>query len=75
MAGTVDEDGNYVTAPVTFSGNPPRVIFYPNGSTNEEGLVFVMPLKEFKEQKRGTEKMLIVRRSTGSVVVAKPSYN
>jgi len=74
VAGTVDEDGNYVTSPVTFSGNPPRVIFYPNGSTNEEGLVFVMPREEFRNQRRGTEQMLIVRRSTGSVVMAKPSY-
>lgn len=74
VAGTVDEDGDYVTTPVTFSGNPPRVIFYPNGSTNEEGIIIVMPRKEFKEQKRGTEKMLYVRRSTGSVVLARPSY-
>lgn len=74
IAGSMDEDGNYVTSPVTFSGNPPRVIFYPNGSTNEEGLVFVMPREEFRKQERGTDQMLCIRRSTGSVVIARPSY-
>jgi prepilin-type N-terminal cleavage/methylation domain-containing protein len=75
IAGSVNEDGHYVTSPVTFSGNPPRVIFYPNGSTNEEGLIFVMPLIEFRTQRRGSDQMVIVRRSTGSVVQARPSYN
>jgi prepilin-type N-terminal cleavage/methylation domain-containing protein len=75
VAGTVGPDGNYVTAPVTFSGTPPRVIFYPNGSTNEEGLVFVMPLAEFRAQKKGADRMLVVRRSTGSVLLAQPTYN
>ena len=75
IAGSVNSDGDYVTKPVTFSGNPPRVIFSPNGSTNEEGLIFVMPMIEFREQSKGTDKMLIVRRSTGSVVLEKPSYN
>jgi prepilin-type N-terminal cleavage/methylation domain-containing protein len=75
IAGTVDAEGTYVTKAVSFSGNPPRVIFNPNGSTNEEGTIVVMPRKEFSEQKRGTEKMLIVRRSTGSVMEIKPEYN
>jgi len=74
IAGTVDEDGNYVTSPVTFSGDPPRVIFYPNGSTNEEGIIIVMPREEFRNQERGTDRMIIVRRSTGGVVIAQPSY-
>jgi prepilin-type N-terminal cleavage/methylation domain-containing protein len=75
IGGALGLDGTYVTSPVTFSGSPPRVIFYPNGSTNEEGLIMVMPLGEFRAQKRGAEQMLIVRRSTGSVVQARPSYN
>lgn len=75
VGGTTGPDGTYITSPVTFSGNPPRVIFYPNGSTNEEGLIIVMPLAEFRAQKRGAEQMLVVRRSTGSVVLARPSYN
>jgi len=74
IAGSVDDDGNYITRPVTFSGNPPRVIFYPNGSTNEEGVVLVMPESEFREQIRGADMMMIVRRSTGSVVVQRPVY-
>ncbi|MBN1163434.1 MAG: prepilin-type N-terminal cleavage/methylation domain-containing protein [Candidatus Krumholzibacteriota bacterium] len=75
VAGTVDTDGDYVTRPVTFSGTPPRVIFYSNGSTNEEGLIFVMPELEFREQERGTDQMMIVRRSTGSVILQRPTYN
>jgi prepilin-type N-terminal cleavage/methylation domain-containing protein len=75
IAGSVDSEGNYVTRPVTFSGNPQRVIFYPNGSTNEEGLIFVMPEIEFREQIKGTDQMMIVRRSTGSVVLERPRYN
>jgi len=75
VGGTVGPDGTYVTTPVTFSGTPPRVIFYPNGSTNEEGLVCVMPDGEFRAQKRGADQMLIVRRSTGSVVVIRPNFN
>lgn len=75
IAGSTDPEGAYVTKPVTFSGSPPRVVFNPNGSTNEEGLVFVMPMIEFREQKRGTDRMLVVRRSTGSVVVQEPDYN
>jgi prepilin-type N-terminal cleavage/methylation domain-containing protein len=74
IAGSVDDDGNYITRPVTFSGNPPRVIFYPNGSTNEEGVVLVMPESEFQEQIKGADMMMIVRRSTGSVVVQRPVY-
>jgi prepilin-type N-terminal cleavage/methylation domain-containing protein len=75
IAGSTSGDGEYVTKPVTFSGNPPRVVFYPNGSTNEEGLVFVMPDIEFRRQDRGTDQMLIVRRSTGSVILEKPNYD
>jgi prepilin-type N-terminal cleavage/methylation domain-containing protein len=75
IAGTVGPNGEYATRPVTFSGDPPRVVFYPNGSTNEEGLIFVMPEQEFREQKRGTDQMMIVRRSTGSVILEKPDYN
>jgi len=74
IAGTIDEDGNYITSPVTFSGDPPRVIFYPNGSTNEEGIIIVMPREEFRNQERGSDRMIIVRRSTGGVVIAQPSY-
>ncbi len=75
VAGSVDEDGEYITKPVTFSGLPPTVTFYPNGSTNEEGIVMVMPYVEFREQKRGTSQMMIVRRSTGSVVLSSARYN
>ncbi len=74
IGGTVGPDGNYITSPVTFSGSPPQVVFFPNGSTNEEGLVFVMPDIEFREQKRGTDKMMIIRRSTGSIVLQNPTY-
>ncbi|UCF05383.1 MAG: prepilin-type N-terminal cleavage/methylation domain-containing protein [bacterium] len=75
IAGSVDPEGEYVTRPVTFSGNPPRVVFLPNGGTNEEGLVFVMPRTEFREQERGTDQMMIVRRSTGSVIRQRPKYD
>lgn len=75
VGSTVGPNGNYVSSPVTFSGHPPRVVFYPNGSTNEEGLVFVMPDKEFRQQEKGLDKMLFLRRSTGSVVVQNPEYN
>ena len=75
IGGTTGPDGTYVTSPITFSGNPPRVIFYPNGSTNEEGLIFVMPEAEFRTQRRGADQMLAVRRSTGSVVLARPTHN
>ena len=75
IGGTTGPDGTYVTSPITFSGNPPRVIFYPNGSTNEEGLIFVMPEAEFRAQQRGADQMLAVRRSTGSVVLARPTHN
>ena len=75
IAGSVSADGAYVTSPITFSGTPPRVIFYPNGSTNEEGLVFVMPDADFRTQQKGADQMITVRRSTGSVILARPSYN
>ncbi len=75
IAGSVDSDGSYITAPVTFSGTPPMVTFHPNGSTNEEGIVFVMPDLEFREQRKGMDQMMIVRRSTGSVILDKPTYN
>ncbi len=75
VAGTLGPDGRYVTTPVTFSGSPPRVIFYPNGSTNEEGLIMVMPEAEFRSQTRGADKMLIVRRSTGSVTIMTPQFD
>jgi prepilin-type N-terminal cleavage/methylation domain-containing protein len=75
IGGTTGPDGTYVTSPITFSGSPPRVIFYPNGSTNEEGLIFVMPEAEFRTQRRGADQMLTVRRSTGSIILARPTYN
>jgi type II secretory pathway pseudopilin PulG len=75
IGGTVGPDGTYIQSAVTFSGTPPRVVFYPNGSTNEEGVVVVMPEDEFRTQHRGADQMLIVRRSTGSVIQARPSYN
>lgn len=75
IAGTIGPDGRYVTSPVTFSGSPPRVIFYPNGSTNEEGLILLMPEGEFRSQRKGADRMLFVRRSTGSVVSMTPRYD
>lgn len=75
VGGTMGPGGEYVTRPVTFSGSPPRVVFHPNGSTNEEGIVIVMPNTEFRMQKKGTDQMMIVRRSTGSVVLERPSYD
>jgi type II secretory pathway pseudopilin PulG len=75
VAGTVDQDGNYVTRPVTFSGSPPRVIFSPQGSVNEEGIILVMPQQDFLEQEKGSDQMMIVRRSTGSVILVEPEYN
>ncbi|MBN2069963.1 MAG: type II secretion system protein [Candidatus Krumholzibacteriota bacterium] len=75
IAGSTDEEGAYVTKPVTFSGSPPRVIFHPNGSSNEEGLIFVMPELEFRQQEKGTDRMMVVRRSTGSVSVQRPNYD
>lgn len=75
VGGTTGPDGTYVTSPITFSGSPPRVIFYPNGSTNEEGLVFVMSEADFRAQKRGSDQMLAVRRSTGAVILARPTFN
>jgi prepilin-type N-terminal cleavage/methylation domain-containing protein len=75
IGGSLGMDGTYVTSPVTFSGSPPRVIFYPNGSTNEEGLIFVMSLADFRAQKKGSDQMLAVRRTTGTVILARPTYN
>ncbi len=75
IGGALGLDGTYVTSPVTFSGSPPRVIFHPNGSTNEEGLIFVTSNADFRAQKKGSEQMLAVRRSTGTVILARPTYN
>ncbi len=75
VAGTTDQDGSYVTRPVTFSGSPPRVIFNPRGSASEEGIVVVMPREDFIDQARGNDQMMIVRRSTGSVILVEPEYN
>lgn len=75
VAGTIDQDGSYVTKPVTFTGSPPRVIFSPQGSVNEEGVIVVMPREDFMEQEKGSDQMMIVRRSTGSVILVKPEYN
>ena len=74
VGSAVDQEGNHISVPITFSGNPPRVIFYPNGSTNEEGLVFVMPDENFRRQEKGLEKMLVVERVTGNVAIQTPDY-
>lgn len=75
VGSAVDPEGNYVSSPITFSGDPPRIIFYPNGSTNEEGMVFVMPDEKYRKQEKGLDKMLVIERSTGSVAIAAPEYN
>ncbi|MFO7914942.1 MAG: hypothetical protein R6U43_04545 [Candidatus Krumholzibacteriales bacterium] len=75
VGSAVDREGNYISAPITFSGSPPRVIFYPDGSANEKGLVFVMPGENFRRQEKGLDKMLMVERSTGNVAIEDPEYN
>ncbi len=74
VGGTVGPDGSYVTSPVTFSGFPPHVVFFPDGSVNEEGVVLVMPEVEYRQQKRGRDKMMLVTRYTGSIVIREPGY-
>ncbi|MDZ7859597.1 MAG: hypothetical protein U5O15_02830 [Candidatus Krumholzibacteriota bacterium] len=74
IGGTVGPNGSYVTSPVTFSGFPPHVVFFSDGSVNEEGVVLVMPEVEYREQKRGKDKMMLVSRYTGSIVIRDPGY-
>lgn len=74
IRGVVGPDDVEPDRPITFSGSPPRVVFYPDGSANEEGMIFVMPELEFREQRRGTDQVLVISRSTGSVSLEKPRY-
>ena len=73
IAGTVAGEGSYLTTPESLPGAQPQIVFLPNGSTNEEGIIIVMPESELFEKSRDADQMMILERSSGSVVVKRTS--
>ncbi len=55
-----DPEGVAITAPVTFTGTPPSVIFRPTGLASQSGGIYVKPTKDTSQKDRQRSVMVKV---------------
>lgn len=60
--------GTVSPASVSFTGDPPRVVFYPDGTASESGTICVVS-ESGRSNRSGSGRMMILESSTGSVLV------
>lgn len=59
-------DGITTTGPVSFGGSPPRIVFYPNGSARETGVIMLHLIERVQEGDPTGQRAIVVYRPTGS---------
>ena len=59
-------DGITTTRQVSFGGSPPRIVFYPNGSTRETGVIMLQLTERILENDPTGQRAIILYKPTGS---------
>ncbi len=59
-------NGITVSAPVSFAGSPPRIVFYPNGSARETGVIMLQLSDRLRENDTRGQRAIIIYRPTGN---------
>jgi len=74
VPGGMTSGGEFLDAAIGFDGNPPRVTFRADGTSDANGWVAVMPLVDFLEQNPGRDFAVEVASSTGEIRVLRIGY-
>jgi len=59
-------DGITTSGPVSFGGSPPRIVFYPNGSARETGVIMLHLAERVQDGDPTDQRAIVVYRPTGS---------
>ncbi len=59
-------DGISTTVPISFGGSPPRIVFYPNGSCRETGVVMLQLSERIRENDPLGQRAIVLYRPTGA---------
>jgi prepilin-type N-terminal cleavage/methylation domain-containing protein len=59
-------DGITTSAPISFGGSPPRIVFYPNGSCRETGVVMLQLSDRIRENDAHGQRAIVLYRPTGA---------
>jgi len=65
---TADGLPNEITtsSPVSFGGSPPRIVFYPNGSARETGVIMIHLIERIQDGNPIGQRAVVVYKPTGS---------
>ena len=58
-------NGLTAASPITFAGSPPRVVFYPNGSARETGVIMLQLSTRLRSGNPTGQRAVILYRPTG----------
>ncbi len=58
-------DGITISSPVSFAGSPPRLVFYPDGSARETGVIMLHLRERILEADPTEQRAIILYRPTG----------
>jgi len=59
-------DGITTTTPISFGGSPPRIVFYPNGSSRETGVVMVQLSERIRANDPLGQRAVVLYKPTGA---------
>lgn len=62
-------DGITTSKAVSFSGSPPRIVFYPNGSARETGVIMLQLSERIRENDPNGQRAVVLYRPTGAAKV------
>jgi hypothetical protein len=59
-------NGISTTTPVSFAGAPPKIVFYPNGSARETGVVMLQLSERIRANDARGQRAIVLYRPTGA---------
>ncbi len=59
-------DGISTNTPISFGGSPPRIVFYPNGSCRETGVIMIQLSERIRENDALGQRAVVLYRPTGA---------
>ncbi len=59
-------NGITTTTPVSFGGSPPRIVFYPNGSARETGVIMLHLVERVQTNDPAGQRVIILYKPTGA---------
>lgn len=59
-------NGITISNAISFGGSPPRIVFYPNGSARETGVVMIQLIERLRENNARGQRAIILYKPTGA---------